>query len=927
MMTTKETICGNNKEEQATVAAAETDTTLTFTATAGTTYHIFPIYYNRNTWFKIVSVEYPGAVEPVALTLAAGEGGAVAINGVSGAGAYTVQKGEFVKLVATPNAYYGLSSWTDGEDAELSTDEEFWCYVGDTMSVTANFASESAIDITRTADFSTFAGDDGITAATEAWSQQVGRLEVHGAAVDTLTDAGIYWAGPKETSATATSASSNDRYVKFECVKSGTLTLTFKSDGTNGGNYGRIYVTNGTSDGTACMYKTNGDSGYKANATAQNKDTTGTFDVEAGQTYYIWPYMYSQSTAKFWVSSITYTAAKSDYSALTVTDEYGDTSVTNVYWGDSVLLDAPATTETQIFAGWTVATQSASETLAPQHVRVNVTEATSATATYREADVHAFVWNWNVAEGAWNDPANWYYEGIIPATTYPSDAAADYATFNTEATVTLTEAAAARELWANAPVTLKGNTLTTQKVAAYENDEGIVLQDAGFANLSGNGIEISCNLCINGNCWVSQYDTSAQISGNLTGNGKLSLWNSNKTYTGAKLSGDNREFAGEVVFSGGSNRRYQKWAYGNATSPNAFWTVETGWPSGIGNDDGDMLGSSGTYWFGGYDGGIWRRNFGSGTYTLEIGALNTASTIDIKSTYGSPNVVKVGTANLTLKSTTIYNLTINGGSVTMPVGIAPKTLTIAADTKIYLKGDAAWTAGTVTNLFSYTTLAGAGTLAEQVEVTGLAQGLVAKIAVAENTVTATIEAAVPATDDESATITENGDGSYTVEVTAETVAITVPDGVTVSEVVVSPDTATVTGVPASATVKVKVSWTDAQNVSQSVAYEIVKVDSTTGAVSLDEDEVVTVGSEEIPLKPVPSDATDDEKPLEVSSDSVSVGVKTIPGLVYRLNRGTSPDDVSSTVSSAKATSARLRLADNTELPEGASFYRVSVDVK
>ena len=105
------------------------------------------------------------------------------------------------------------------------------------------------------------------------------------------------------------------------------------------------------------------------------------------------------------------------------------------------------------------------------------------------------------------------------------------------------------------------------------------------------------------------------------------------------------------------------------------------------------------------------------------------------------------------------------------------------------------------------------------------------------------------------------------------------------------------------------------------------VNAANGAVTLNENAVVTVGSEEIPLKPVPSDATDEEKPLEVSSDSVSVGVKTIPGLVYRLNRGTSPDAVSSTISSAKATSSRLSLADNTELPEGAAFYRVTVDVK
>ena len=104
-------------------------------------------------------------------------------------------------------------------------------------------------------------------------------------------------------------------------------------------------------------------------------------------------------------------------------------------------------------------------------------------------------------------------------------------------------------------------------------------------------------------------------------------------------------------------------------------------------------------------------------------------------------MTKVGTANLTLGTKTIKNLTVNGGSVTMPVGIAPQTLSIAEGAKVIIPGDASWTAGTVTNLFSYTTLLGAtsATLPRQVEVTGLGKGLKAKISVSDNTVKATIQ--------------------------------------------------------------------------------------------------------------------------------------------------------------------------------------------
>ena len=928
--------CAKSGDAYVNMTSVGTVYNLSLAVTAGSTYFVWPYSWNSGAGgysphITISSITYTHASDPVTLTLVATEGGSVAINGVSGAGDYKVQKGEYVELTATPNIYYGLSSWTDNSASLLATTETFWCYVDGKKTVTANFLSESAIDITSSCDFAPFVGDDAITNMTAAWSQLVGRMEVHGAAGDALTENGIYWAGPKETSSSATSANSVNRYIKFVCVKSGTLSLTFNSDGKNGSNYGRIYVTDGTDNGTACMYKTNGDANganpKQKTASAANTDTIGEFMVESGKTYYIWPYMYNLNTAKFWVTSISYAAVKSDYSPVTIVGSDGS-SVTNLYYGTTIALNAPATSGTRVFTGWMAGQTELSSTT---HLLYTATAEATLTATYRDADAHSFVWNPAIASGNWNDAANWLYEGLVPATTYPSDASQDVVTFDSAVTVTLPSAASASNVWFNADATLTGGNGITLRQAAGAG--AITLNNSGFSSVSGKSLVISNDLWIVGTAtnWVNQYEVSAEIRGGLKGTGTIRLYNGDNNYHGAKLYGDNRDFAGEVIFSGASGRRYQLWNSGSTTSSNAFWTVEAGAPTSVKNSDGDMVSAVGTYYFGGYSGTWWKQNYAY-NYTLEIGALNRESNIDIYTGVDgrNPNITKVGSANLTLGTTKIKNLTVNGGSVTMPIGIAPSTLTIAEGTELRLAGDAAWEAGTTTNLFKYTTLAGnsAGELARQVKVTGLASGCGAEISVEDNVVKATI-VAMPTTDDNEATITKDGD-NYKVEVQAETVVLTVPDGVTVSEVVVSTNTTTVTGLPtgeSAPTMKIAVSWTDGEG-AHSENYQIVKI--VDNAVLLDATKSVAVGNEEIPVTPAFADAGDETEPLAVTGSDVAVGVKAIPGLVYRLSRGTSPSGVDTAPANAikteKATSSRVSLADPTP-PTGAAFYIITVDVK
>ena len=893
------------------------ETTVSASVTAGTTYYVWPYFYGQTSAaFYVTDISFSGGTKATTLTLAAGVNGNVAINGTTGEGAYQVQKGEYVKLTAIPDAYYGLSSWTDGENNTLSTEETFWCYVGDAMTVTANFLSESLIDITRSCDFTPFAGDDAITNTTAAWSQLVGRMEVYGAAGDALTDGGVYWAGPGTTTSD-TKVNNSGRYIKFECVKSGTVTLVYHSDTNTSKNHARMYATDGTESGVDCMYKT---ATHVANvdASAANSDTTLTFAAEAGKTYYIWPYFYSNASAKFWVSSISWTTVKSDYSAVTVEGASSLATTTNLYYGTSIALDAPATSGTQIFTKWM---SGETELSASTHLFYTATGEATLTAVYRDADAHDFVWNPAVASGDWNDSANWLYEGLVPAATYPSDSSQDVVAFDSIATVSFPANGMASNVWFNADATLAGGNGITAKMVGGEG--AITLDNSGFYNLSS--ATISNNLCfVEGTTnTISLSSGVNDICGDFTGFGTLKLIYPNAKEVDAWLYGDNNEYYGDVYTSGGSSSRNAlRFMHSNSAGTNAYWHVAHSVDQ---NDKSES--AMGTASIGGYDGDWFDRNDG---VVVTIGYLNRDSRISIyNSVSGRANsITKVGTANLTLGTTKIKNLTVNGGAVTMPIGIAPATLTIADGAELRIPGDAEWTEGTETNLFSYTTLAGtgAGSLASQVYVTGLTAGLGAEISVENNTVKATI-VTMPSTDDVESKVTKVSENTFKVKVENEKVALTIPENQTVSEIVVSPNTTNLTfsgtGTIAENALKVAVSWTE-NEVLHTANYQIIKI--VDNAVLLDATKSVIVGSEEIPLTPTPTDSGDATPPLAVTSDDVSLGVKTIPGLWYAVKAADNPAMTSAASGTAiQATSATTEVTAPA-FSGNVKYYKVAVGI-
>jgi hypothetical protein len=91
---------------------------------------------------------------------------------------------------------------------------------------------------------------------------------------------------------------------------------------------------------------------------------------------------------------------------------------------------------------------------------------------------------------------------------------------------------------------------------------------------------------------------------------------------------------------------------------------------------------------------------------------------------------------------------------------------------------------------------------------------------------------------------------------------------------------------------------------------------------------VTIGAETIPVVPALADAGEsDVEPLAVKDGSVSVGVKTIPGLEYGLRRGKSAADAHAgeEVAHERAKGVRTKLVDTMSggMPDRA-FYSVEV---
>ena len=125
---------------------------------------------------------------------------------------------------------------------------------------------------------------------------------------DVMNGGGLIWAASGTTTSDDKTVS-NNRYIVFTPEVSGNISITFSGSIYNSKSKApRMYIVPG--EDTSCMSKTNSDAnGSAATATGADRETVLTAELDAGETYYIWPYYYNSSECAFTVSDITYSAA------------------------------------------------------------------------------------------------------------------------------------------------------------------------------------------------------------------------------------------------------------------------------------------------------------------------------------------------------------------------------------------------------------------------------------------------------------------------------------------------------------------------------------------------------------------------------------------------------------------------------------------
>lgn len=155
-------------------------------------------------------------------------------------------------------------------------------------------------------DFSEYTEEP--VAAEGELTENYGGLEVHMNDGDVMTGGGLIWSAPGTTTSDDKTVA-NNRYIVFTPEVSGNISITFSGSIYNSKSKApRMYIVPG--EDPSCMSKTNSDAnGSAATATGADRETVLTAELDAGETYYIWPYYYNSSECAFTVSDITYSAA------------------------------------------------------------------------------------------------------------------------------------------------------------------------------------------------------------------------------------------------------------------------------------------------------------------------------------------------------------------------------------------------------------------------------------------------------------------------------------------------------------------------------------------------------------------------------------------------------------------------------------------
>ena len=171
------------------------------------------------------------------------------------------------------------------------------CVSGAQLSVSAA-ADVTVPDTAAVWNFAKFEGSAAVTAADKQ-TVSYDSLEIHLAEGDSVTDGGINWSHPCGTASDSTDVAGNNRFVKFTPEQSGTISVSFSGSMYASNKKPRLYIVEG--DAQNASFSKNGSTIY-VDAAAANSLATLTAALDAGKTYYIWPYCYTQSSCAFNVS-------------------------------------------------------------------------------------------------------------------------------------------------------------------------------------------------------------------------------------------------------------------------------------------------------------------------------------------------------------------------------------------------------------------------------------------------------------------------------------------------------------------------------------------------------------------------------------------------------------------------------------------------
>lgn len=215
---------------------------------------------------------------------------------VSGSGEYEINSSAV--LSAKANDGYEFAGWySNGE--KLSGSGTYTIRVRNDINLTAKFNKVETDPNVLKWSFSAYS-DSALKADKETVSEYSG-LKIHLNSGDELSGNGLYWSAAGGSTSDSTTTVSNNRYIEFTPERDGKLEITYSGSISSSKAYPRMYVSSGS------MVKDSPTSIGYDNKAGADKDATGTWDLKAGTTYYIWGYCYSRPNCTFTITSMKYT--------------------------------------------------------------------------------------------------------------------------------------------------------------------------------------------------------------------------------------------------------------------------------------------------------------------------------------------------------------------------------------------------------------------------------------------------------------------------------------------------------------------------------------------------------------------------------------------------------------------------------------------